>query len=849
MVATVVKVGSELSVNSTTADYQFAPSVAALSGGGFVMVWIDYSATGADTAATAVRGQRFDAGGAKVGGEFLVNTVTAGAQTEAVVTARPDGGYLVTWTDASHLGGDASLNALKGQLFDTAGGKVGAEFLVNTTTPGNQDGSSTGVAADGAFIVAWSSADPVTGLADIVAQRFSASGAKLGGEFTVNTVTASAQAGVQVAALDGGGYALVWLDLSKLGGDSSGSSIKAQVIDAAGAKIGAEFLVNIAVLGSQVQPSIAALDGGGFVVAWADDRNANGLNEYVKAQRFTAAGVKVGAELTVTTDPSLAYIQPKVAALDGGGFVVSWQENADGTGSDHSAPGIRAQRYTDAGVKLGDAFFANTAVANAQSQPTAAGLADGRFVIGWSDLSGVGADHDGAAIKAQVFAPAAVNTAPVAVNDTVIVNGRTQVTHGNVLFNDTDVNGDALHVATGVLYGVHAQVTFQMDGGYQIAVTQPAISSNVTEIFHYQISDNKGGVTNANLVVVFQPRAIAEGVTLTGDGGANRLEGTAGRDHLFGLAGNDRLNGGAGYDEMVGGLGDDIYFVDDIDDTVVEKPGEGSDIVYVATPSYTLAAGQEIEFVRAQPLVGGVVILGNEFGTKFISAGGDDTFRGLDGDDSYYLDSIGDVVEEYIGGGVDTVYTCVSYELTGRGEIENLRANGATTGLSLTANEYANQVVGGAFGDTLRGGAGNDRLQGLAGDDRLVGGAGRDTLTDGDGVDVFQFDAGDSAATATGYDTITDFAAGETIDLSSVTSGVLDPAAYREVAVASNTFSTLLSAAQSAAAGGGVKAVFVAGVSDGWLFWDTDGTLTTFEGAVRLQGLKGLNAFDNTGIV
>jgi hypothetical protein len=59
---------------------------------------------------------------------------------------------------------------------------------------------------------------------------------------------------------------------------------------------------------------------------------------------------------------------------------------------------------------------------------------------------------------------------------------------------------------------------------------------------------------------------------------------------------------------------------------------------------------------------------------------------------------------------------------------------------------------------------------------------------------------------------------------------------------ASNAFATLKSAAEAQMAGG-VKAVFVAGNVNGWLFWNTDATPGTAEQAVALTGLTSLNNF------
>ena len=73
-----------------------------------------------------------------------------------------------------------------------------------------------------------------------------------------------------------------------------------------------------------------------------------------------------------------------------------------------------------------------------------------------------------------------------------------------------------------------------------------------------------------------------------GGAGWDYLDGGPGIDQLYGGFGNDRLNGRAGADYMAGGTGDDIYYVDDVGDVLVESDTAGHDKVYVALADYTL---------------------------------------------------------------------------------------------------------------------------------------------------------------------------------------------------------------------------------------------------------------------
>jgi Ca2+-binding RTX toxin-like protein len=119
--------------------------------------------------------------------------------------------------------------------------------------------------------------------------------------------------------------------------------------------------------------------------------------------------------------------------------------------------------------------------------------------------------------------------------------------------------------------------------------------------------------------------------TGTGNELANWLTGSAGNDTLFGGLGDDRMNGAAGADTMTGGDGNDRYFVDDANDQVVEAAGEGTDTVY-ASVNYALAAGQEIEFLRACS-DSGLTLTGNELDNYVIGAAGGDFLDGGAGND------------------------------------------------------------------------------------------------------------------------------------------------------------------------------------------------------------------------
>ncbi len=402
------RTGNEFRVNTTTGGNQSDASITSLASGGFIITWTDLSASGGDTSGASIRAQMYDASGTAVGSEFLVNTATAGAQDRSTVTGLASGGFVVSWTDASLTGGDANGTGVKAQIYDASGARVGGEFLVNTQTTNNQGDSSITALSSGGFVVSWGDTSLLgtdRSGSGVKAQIYSASGVKLGGEFLVNTTTTADQITPSLTSLSNGGFIATWADGSRLGGDTSGYGIKAQMFSASGAKVGVEFLVNTSALNNQTQPVIASLASGKFVASWTDGSGLNGdTTTSVKAQVFNADGTRSGGELLVNTTTFATQQQPTITALPTGGFAISWGDNSIRFG-DYSGFAIKTQFFDDNGTKVGTEFQVNTATLGNQDAPTITALASGALVISWTDASGIGGDASGTGIKAQIIAP------------------------------------------------------------------------------------------------------------------------------------------------------------------------------------------------------------------------------------------------------------------------------------------------------------------------------------------------------------------------------------------------------------------------------------------------------------
>ncbi len=135
------KVGSQFMVNTLDANQLMRISGSDLSDGGFVIV---YNSTA----------QVFAANGTKVGNEFLINADPASNLVSVDnIRGHADGEFVATWTQSGTLGDPSQ--GIHAQVFTADGTKLGGEFLVNTETAGLQESSRVTGLSNGGFAVTW----------------------------------------------------------------------------------------------------------------------------------------------------------------------------------------------------------------------------------------------------------------------------------------------------------------------------------------------------------------------------------------------------------------------------------------------------------------------------------------------------------------------------------------------------------------------------------------------------------------------------------------------------------------------------------------------------------------------
>src|SRR5262245_598513 len=260
----------EFVVNTYTIGPQASPDVASSPDGGFLVAWqggdfIDQQ----DGSTSGVFVQRFAGSGARLGPERQGNTTVAGFQASPAVAVAPSGASMLVWSSSnffSPTGGDGSGSGVFGQRYDAAGSPVGGEFRVNTFTLGDQNSPSVAADLTGGFIVVWQSTLGEDGDgAGIFGQRYDSSGGAQGGEFQVNSFTPGFQINPAIASDPMGGFVVVWESEGAATPGRDADGVFGQRFDAGAARVGEEFQVNSYTTGQQQSPAVA-IDGDGNCV-------------------------------------------------------------------------------------------------------------------------------------------------------------------------------------------------------------------------------------------------------------------------------------------------------------------------------------------------------------------------------------------------------------------------------------------------------------------------------------------------------------------------------------------------------------------------------------------------------
>jgi hypothetical protein len=174
--ATGAPLTGDVRINQYYFDAQVDPSIAVAPDGTIFAAFVDFSSHGGVGTGLNLWGRRFAASGAALGDEYaLPSTYVNGDQRVPRVGADERGRFVVVWQDAL---ADGSSTAVVLRRFGLEGAGLAADQVVNTTTAGAQTNPVLCVQPDGAFLVAWE--DWSQGAPRVRGRRYDPDGVPLG---------------------------------------------------------------------------------------------------------------------------------------------------------------------------------------------------------------------------------------------------------------------------------------------------------------------------------------------------------------------------------------------------------------------------------------------------------------------------------------------------------------------------------------------------------------------------------------------------------------------------------------------------------------------------------------------
>ena len=293
---------SIVAADSVTSDrYLEQPKFAAMTNGGFLTVWnIDK-----DTVTSPVTGDNFARAFSKTGGasaaEYNLSTATGGGEQTPSVVRLGNGNFLTLWSDTLATSGLSTSTDIVGRIIGATGAPKGAEFIVNANRTGLQFGTDAAALGDGRAVAIWAtgtaSLSGIT-MSGLKGRFFSSTGAVSGVEFAIDTIAAGRSyetKTLDVLALGNGGFVAIWEEDS-----GSAEEIHFQRFTATGAKSGGETVVETVTGARHILHFFTTeLAHGGFAIGWR--QTGGGLPEKNLVRQFAMNGAEIGSEASLDT--------------------------------------------------------------------------------------------------------------------------------------------------------------------------------------------------------------------------------------------------------------------------------------------------------------------------------------------------------------------------------------------------------------------------------------------------------------------------------------------------------------------------------------------------------------------
>ncbi len=746
-----------LVVNATTAGTQNAPQVTQLTDGRILVAWVSNDDTGVGSPnGTDIIGQLFDEFGVPIGSEFRLNTAgQIDDEGDFALAATPAGGWIVVYEDV------AIATSLRMEVYDSTGTRIDFESVANdVSTAFNNYADPEIVISGNTAIISYTRIDGASS-EDVYSRRYDLTAETLGAETAVMTGDVTNDS--DMAVLTNGNIVTV----AARTGTGEGLSYRVQQAD--GTPVTSSTFVASTFTDSDDDhnPSVAALSGGGFVIAW---ENTDTVDDDVLFQVFDAAGIATSSVLSFDPTGNFTNNQasPRIVGLADGSFVILVDDNESGEFD------LKMRHYDASGAQLGSEI----SISNGNElQPDITLTQDGRiFVVYQNGLPNSGdivmEIWDTRDNATQNDADDWIGT----IGDDVLTAGQEGGSDGDIFLWDGD---DTLSVTTAPGFGVETfdggdgndSLTFDGIAAVFVDATTGEIrydaAGGAADDFFANFETITGGTGDDTLI------SSGDGTYNGGDGDDTIVAGlTAVSEILDGGAGTDTLDvtswDGTYTINMVTGvtnfggesfinfeniiLGNGTNNVTGTGGDNIMTGGTGADTFDGSSGSDTLNGGDGDDVLTGG---GGLDTLNGGNGDDVLTGGtGNDTINGGAGDDRFVFDlgwgmdildgdADSDTVDFSLVFGFDLRLDVLNGYTSADGSFVNQAWQNMENIIGSQGNDH---IIGDGAINRLEGGLGLDDLFGGAGDDQLFGDDGNDDLYGGLGADVLDGGAGHDRA-------------------------------------------------------------------------------------------------------
>lgn len=655
-----------------------------------------------------------------------------------------NGNVLFTWTTTSATG-DGSGSAIYSRLLGSSlTSFVGNESQTNSTTAGDQVRSRDSLLGNGNFLVTYQSNDGDQNVRGRIVNA--ATGATVGNDFVINSTTAGDQQRARARLMQDGRTVVVY-ESDDNGAATLGTNIRIRFLDANGTPTGTDQIINtttFAFVPNRRAPQAIVMDDGRVVFSWSsfEVSGSGGTQVVMRARIMNADGTfpegdfSLGqfpanndipfAGVRATPDGRLVFtIGTEALATDGSGlstetrtFVPTTSANDQvltGNGSGQALNGTSSTASWIDGQGGNDAItMTGSGIAhfygNAGDDVLTGGVA-GDWLFG-----GTGADAiDGQGGNDRLYGEEGSDTMIGAAGSDTLEGGD----GGDTLWGSFGADG----VADTLIGGAGSDTYFVYETSDVVTETDAAPATGGIDLV-YSFSNRTLGANVENLTLFGNNAALTavsgnaldnalnamqytggSGITFTDDLGNDIVFASYYNDIISTGRGNDTLWGSWGADgradAMSGGDGADTYFVQEALDTVTETnastAASEADTVYSAI-NMTLGANLEYLFIYGSATIAtgnglNNAIIGSYSGLQLTLSGlaGQDYMVGGGGNDT--INGGADVDTLYGSGGADTFEFAVGqangdvvldFDGAGAGALDSLRFVGYGAGATFT---------------------------------------------------------------------------------------------------------------------------------------------------------------------